>query len=119
MTPLTISEQVERIARIIDPHPFDAGFAPERGAVQNDIDKAADEAREKARAILALASPPEPTAGGGWKLVPVEPTAAMYLAGWRQANKEGPNVLGVITDTAAGQIYRAMLAASEEQTNGQ
>ena len=102
MTPLTISEQVERIARIIDPHPFDAGFAPERGAVQNDIDKAADEAREKARAILALASPPEPTAGGGWKLVPVEPTNAMIRAGLNA---------GVVKNT-----YKAMIAAAPEAT---
>lgn len=51
----------EDVARIIEPH-FDLSFDPDRGAVQNDIDRVANAALAKADAVLALLTPKdEPT----------------------------------------------------------
>jgi hypothetical protein len=49
-------DTVEKVAELIDPTAFCAGFDPDRGAVQNDIDHACEVARAKARAILASLS---------------------------------------------------------------
>ena len=46
----------EQIARIVDPKAFDAGYDPDRGAVQNDIDRAVAVALAKSDQIMGLES---------------------------------------------------------------
>ena len=72
----------EAIARIIDPT-LDLSFDPDRGAVQNDIDRAAKVALAKADAILALlASPsPNPQEAEGWKPMADAPRGT-YFEPW-------------------------------------
>jgi hypothetical protein len=94
------------------------------------LTRAADEMREKgvngwpvacdygAEAITNLLSALDLSvigAGGGWKLVPVEPTPEMLAAFWRQKNV-GTQTIGPIDtstmDCSDYAAYRAMLAAA-------
>jgi len=58
LEPLAERGREEMIATIIDPDAMNAGFDPERGAAQNDIDRARDAALAKARAIIAALREP-------------------------------------------------------------
>jgi hypothetical protein len=59
-------------------------------------------------ALLARRSQQEPD---GWRLVPVEPTEAMIGAGVNEAHRQGGSY-------AASEIYRAMIAAAPQSTEG-
>jgi hypothetical protein len=64
--------------------------------------------------ILSLLAPPQE----GWVMVPREPTEAMFTAGWSKANEVAPNALGIVTDSACGEIYRVMLSAAPQHGEG-
>lgn len=83
-----MTRERETIARIIDPEAMNAGYDPDRGAVQNDIDAAQNIALALADAILLALGP-----GEGWRpissapkdgtpILITRPTDFMLEEGW-------------------------------------
>jgi len=95
-----IEDLIENLAPLIyDSWSFDAEYVPWIDGGNSDRQ---NEARAVARSVIHLIDI------SGLIVRPREPTDAMAEAGWRAANDIGPNRLGVITDSAVCQIYRAM-----------
>jgi len=69
-------------------------------------------------AKLASSTPPQPA--GEWRMVPVEPTGEMWIAGRRTFTDRAETYraagtseqASIISDVSPAEIYRAMLAAS-------
>ena len=92
----------EGIARIVDPEAMNAGFDPDRGAVQNDIDRDQKAAIAKANAILALIEMERAK-------VPYQELSDLHtIKGWLHGLASAPDLNDVVADggITSGMVYQ-------------
>lgn len=120
---MTSTEEIRRqIAAIFDPHAMSAGYDPDRGAAQNDIDRAEKAALAKADQVLSLLSLSPLPEGCSSRPGPIDgadngsPAVASAGAGdaatqaFEALSKAANTILALVT----AKVGRALYEAPEE-----
>jgi len=98
-------EQIKEIMALVEQYGFECW---NDGGLQYDFESD-DTTQEALTAIESALRAAVPAIPAGWRLVPVDPTEAMYVAGDDAAAECRKSGL-----VPAGEVYRAMLSASPQ-----